>query len=54
MIHNHSNSLTCRTAGSSHLLMGHSEAVLTAAWSPTQEHLLATVRPDNDTNHISL
>lgn len=29
--------------GSSHLLMGHTEAVLTAAWSPTQEHLLATV-----------
>lgn len=31
-------------AGSSHVLMGHSEAVMAVAWSPRHEHLLATVR----------
>lgn len=34
--------------------MGHSEAVLTAAWCPTQEHLLATVRSDDSKNHKCL
>jgi len=34
-----------KSGGSSHLLTGHAEAVTTVAWSPTQEHLLATVRP---------
>lgn len=33
-----------KSGGSSHLLTGHAEAVTTVAWSPTQEHLLATVR----------
>jgi len=33
-----------KSGGCSHLLTGHSEAVTTVAWSPTQEHLLATVR----------
>lgn len=35
-----------KSGGSSHLLTGHAEAVTTVAWSPTQEHLLATVHWD--------
>lgn len=33
-----------KSGGCSHVLTGHAEAVTTVAWSPTQEHLLATVR----------
>ncbi len=43
-----------KSGGSSHLLTGHAEAVTTVAWSPTQEHLLATVREGNRSVLLSI